>query len=119
MRCLRWNLNFVTDETLKAHYIWQHSINENEYFFKDLFLPDNNLKSCDKCIMKFKNCRLKKNHMFLFHYNQTGGSRLNQQLPINVLKRGPIKYFSVNDNQHKNFYNFFQESILDDFLEAV
>ena len=57
--------------------------------------------------------------MFLFHYSQAGGSRLNQQLPINVLRRGPIKYFSVNYNQYKNFNNFFQETIVDDFLEAV
>ena len=57
--------------------------------------------------------------MFLFHYNQSGGSRMNQQLPLNVLKRGPITYFSVNFNQHKDFYNFFEESIVDDFLDAV
>ena len=57
--------------------------------------------------------------MFLFHYNQSEGSRMNQQLPLNVLKRGPITYFSVNFNQHKDFYNFFEESIVDDFLDAV
>ena len=54
--------------------------------------------------------------MLLFHYSQAGGSRLNQQLPLNVLRRGRIKYFSINYNQHENFYNFFQESIVDDFL---
>ena len=64
----------MTDETLRTHCIWQHSVNENEYFFKDLFLPDNNLKNCDRCMMEFKNCRVKKNHMFLFHYNQAGGA---------------------------------------------
>ena len=57
--------------------------------------------------------------MFLFHYTQAGGSRLKKQLPINVLRGDPIKYFSINYNQRKNFYNFFQESIVDDFLEAV
>ena len=57
--------------------------------------------------------------MFLFYYTQAGGSRLKKQLPINVLRRDPIKHFSINYNQHKNFYNFFQESIVDDFLEAV
>ena len=86
----------MTDETLRTHYIWQHSINENDYFFKDLFSSDNNLKSCDKCMMEFKNCRVKKKHVF-------------------VLRRGPVKYFSINYNQHKNFYDFFQESVVDDF----
>ena len=55
--------------------------------------------------------------MFLLHYNQMGGKRRNQQLPINILKRGSIKYFSINYNQHINFY--FQEQIADDFLDSV
>ena len=50
--------------------------------------------------------------MFLFHYGkhqQLGGNRdpRNSTLPINVLKRGPITYYSINFNQHKNFYDFF------------
>ena len=57
--------------------------------------------------------------MFLLHYNQMGGNRRNQQLPINALRRGPTTYFSMNYNQHKSFYKFFQEQIVDDFLEAV
>ena len=57
--------------------------------------------------------------MFLFHYSQAGSSRLNQQLPINVLRSDATKHFSVNYNQHKNFQNFFQESVVDDFLEAL
>ena len=57
--------------------------------------------------------------MFLFHYNQAGCSRMNQQLPINVLRRGPVKYFSISYTQHKNFYDFSQEGIVDNFLEAV
>ena len=31
----------------------------------------------------------------------------------------PITYFSINYNQHKSFFNFFQEKIVDDFLDAV
>ena len=57
--------------------------------------------------------------MFLIHYSQMGGNRTNQQLPINILKRGPIKYISINYNQHKNFYNFLGEQIVDDFLDSV
>ena len=57
--------------------------------------------------------------MFLFDYGQAGCSRMNQQLPINILRCSPFRYFSVNFHQHKNFYNFFKESIVDDFLQAV
>ena len=78
MRCLKCNNN-LNDEVLKLHYQYYHSINENNYFFKELFLPDNACKRCDECKIEFKNCRSKKNHNFLFHYHQTGGNR-NQQL---------------------------------------
>ena len=54
----------------------------------------------------------------MFHYNQTGGSRMNQQLLVNVHRRGPVKYFSINYKQHKNFYDFFQ-GVVGDFLQAV
>ena len=57
----------MSEETLKMHYIWHHSINENNYFFIELFSPDANSKRCDNCKMDFKSCRLKKN---LLHYNQ-------------------------------------------------
>ena len=57
--------------------------------------------------------------MFLFYYNQAGGGRMNQQLPINILRSSPIKYFSINFHQHKNFYIFFQENVVDDFLKVV
>ena len=47
-----------------------------------------------------------------------GGSR-NQQLPINVLNHGPIIYYSINFNQHKEFYNFYEEQTVDTFLNSV
>ena len=57
--------------------------------------------------------------MFLLHYNQMGGNRRNQQLPINILQRGPLKYFSIDYNQQNNLYDFFQEQIVEDFLDSV
>ena len=109
----------MSDETVRSHYIWQHLVNENNSYFQELFLPDTNLKRCDICLMNFKNLKMQKNHMFLLHYNQAGGSRTNQHLPVNLLRRDPVKYFSINYQQHKNLYSFFQESFIDDFLQAV
>ena len=53
---------------------------------------------------------------FLFHRKQQVGGRLNQPHPINVLRRGPIIYYSINFYQHKNFYDFTDESIVDSFF---
>ena len=62
--------------------------------------------------------------MFLFHYGkhqQIGGNRglRTSTLPINVLKRGPITYFSVNFDQNKKFFDSFYCGIADAFLESV
>ena len=57
--------------------------------------------------------------MLLFYYNQAGDSRMNQELPIDIFRQGPVKYFSINITQHKNCHDFSQESIVDDILEAV
>ena len=61
--------------------------------------------------------------MFLFHYGQRqlGGSRRRglSTLPLNVLKRGPITYYSINFIQPKNFSDFFNSSAVDVFLDSV
>ena len=46
-----------------------------------------------------------------------GGSK--NVLPLNTLIRGPITNYSINFNQHKNFYDFFSASVVDDFLNSV
>ena len=63
----------------------------------------------------------KKNTYAFFHYGtkkQFSGSK-STTLPINILKRGSITYFSINFTQHKNFYDFFTSDIVDDFLQSV
>ena len=119
MKCLLCNINFLSEVELKNHYIWQHQINENDVYLNDLFKPDSIYRSCDICQTEFANSRAKKNHMFLFHYGQMGGNRGNGQLPVNILRRGPITYYTISYDQHKNFYDFFGERIVDDFLSSV
>ena len=60
--------------------------------------------------------------MFLFHNGkqQIGGrGPRTTALPLNVLKRGPITYYSISFNQHKNFYDFFSSGVVDAFLDSV
>ena len=119
MKCLFCNLNFLIEDVLRNHYIWQHFVSENDVYFKDLFKPDTHYKGCNICKIDFENSRIRKNRMFLFHYNQMSGNRGNGQLPTNILRRGPINYFTISYDQHKNYYNFFEEQIVDDFLDSV
>ena len=116
--------NEIRESVLKRHYIDYHFINDQDIFFKDLFTPDTIDKMCQFCNETFKSSRSKKKHMFLFHYGkhqQIGGNRglRTSTLPINVLKRGPITYYSINFDQHKKFYDFFSSGIADAFLESV
>ena len=60
----------------------------------------------------------KKNHNFLLHYNQVGGRR-NQQLPMSVLRHDWIFYYLINFHKHKSFYDFYNEKIVDDFLNSI
>ena len=62
-----------------------------------------------------------KKHMFLYHYGtkqQVGGRgpRMND-LPINILRRGTITYYSITFDQHKNLYHFFSIDVVDSFFK--
>ena len=54
----------MRDETLRSHYIWQHLVNKDNNYFKDLFTPGTNFKGCDICMMDFQNPKNRKNHVF-------------------------------------------------------
>ena len=60
-----------------------------------------------------QHCRQKKKS------NQQTGGAINQQLPVNILKRGLIMYYSINFYQHKIFYDFFDDKIVDRFFNSV
>ena len=40
-------------------------------------------------------------------------------LPINILRRGKILYYSITFDQHKKFYEFFSTDVVDSFLNSV
>ena len=64
---------------------------------------------------------MKKNHMFLYHYNQRGRARqrANDDLPLNIFRRGQTTYYSVNFDQHKDYFDFHSTDMIDVFLDVV
>ena len=123
MKCLLCDLQLNRENVLKKHYVNYHSINENDVHFRELFKPDTIDRKCRICRVNFDNARMKKKHMFLYHYDtkqQIGGRGPRvSDLPINIKKRGPITYYSINFDQHKNFYDFFTSDIVETFLGSV
>ena len=121
MKCLLCSLHFIRESVLKKLYINYHFINDEDIYFKDLFLPDTFDKTCRICNVIFKSPRNKKKHMFLFHYGkhkQIGGNRTSK-LPLNILNCGGIIHYSIDFSQHKNFYDFLSSDIIDAFLDSV
>ena len=58
MKCLLCDTNFLSEDVLQNHYIWQHLVNENDVYFNNLFKPDTDNRGCDICQIdfeKFKN----------------------------------------------------------------
>ena len=115
-RCLLCSIQCCEAEVLKRYYIAYHKVNEDDFCFKELFLPDNIEKNCVFCGQTFKSRRVKKNHMFLYHYGKQlgGGTKL-----INVLKRDKFEYYTINFDQHQKIYNVFDGGIIDDFIRVV
>ena len=59
------------------------------------------------------------NQNFLFHRSQQTGGSINQDPPKNILRRGPKVYYSIYFQQHKKFYDFYDEGIIDSFFCSV
>ena len=58
--------------------------------------------------------------MFLYYFGQQIGDNLRaNDLLLNILKRGPITYYSVNFDQHKDIYDFYSSDMVDNFLDVV
>ena len=118
MECLLCHLRSLDVSEMKKHYVDFHAVDENDPYFLELFQPDTLNR---KCSVVFPTCRKKKNHMFLYHYNQRRGARqrANNDLPLNIFRRGQITYYSVNFDQHKNYFDFHSTDMVDVFLDVV
>ena len=121
MKCLLCKY-FSTEnvEELLNHYVYFHQINENNYYFKELFhrILTVFIKNTAKNVKKFLIPVGKKSHSFLKHYEQIGGARNNR--PSHIFKRGRRMYFVINSLFDSCSYNLFDaENAIDDFLEGV
>ena len=119
MECTLCHLKFSVISELKKHYVDFHGVDDSNPYFLQLFQLDTLDRKCTKCSVVFGSSRMKKNHMFLYHYNHTGGAKRLNELPLNVLRRAQIVYYSVNFDQHKNYYDFFSTDMIDVLLDSV
>ena len=69
-------------------------------------MPGNFSEKCEICKVEFENWAVKKSHEFINHYHQVGGQSVSEQLPMNILKLGPIKQCTINFDQQEKFCLF-------------
>ena len=122
MECLVCDFKFSKDDNGKKHYIEYHGVNDQNAYFLDLFEPDTLERKRSHYRANFRACRMKKNHMFLYHYDRLrmgGAGQRALGLPLNISKRGQITYYSVNFEQHKDYLDFYSSDMIDVFLDSV
>ena len=111
----------MKENVLKKHYVNYHAVNEDDFFFKNLSTSDTLDKKCKICRVNFDTARMAEKHMFLYHYGtkpHIGSARVSDLL-LNINRRGPITYYSINFDQHKYFYNFCSGGLVETFLDSV
>ena len=113
-KCLLCSIQSVSVQLLIRH-ISYHQVDENEILLKNYFhqIPSKKTVFCSRT---FKSCRVKKNRMFLCHYGKQLGSGTNS---INVLRRDKFDYYTINFDQHRNIYNFFDGGLVHEFIRVV
>ena len=119
MKCVLCGLDCVQVDTLKKRYVDYHDVNDQYFFFKELFEPDKIEKTCEICKQTFKTCRSEKKDGLLYHYgkHQQGGALRTRTKPFS--KRGKITYYSINFQQHKDFYVFTRSDLVEEFIETI
>ena len=116
---------FKSDEqTLKAHYKGVHRVDPTNPHFRNLFrIEATTDKKCRYCERVFLTPQQKKNHVFLRHYRRLPLIQLEvgsgQGAFLNILRRGKIVEFSINLEQHRDHYTFFDGDIVPRFLDVV
>ena len=123
MKCLLCDYKNSNDEVLKEHYINLHMVKKDNYFFNELFTKDfgnKHSRTYVACGDLCQACRKKKNHCFLMHYKQSGGSQ-TLPLPINISRRGNVlTIYSINYFIHRNSYDFYNAvETVKKFISAV
>ena len=122
MRCLLCSEKFdeKSNQNLLQHYIGFHKIDENNWFFKNLFALKKNSKILQKCLRCedfIYDSQSKAEHDFLNHFAE-GKQRPFETKPLDIkILKDKITIYSISFSKHKNDYNFFDsEDCVEDFL---
>ena len=123
MKCLLCNFKTENNEEIKRHYINFHNVDENNDFFKKIFLVENDVlvgERCGRCNEFLPTLKYKNYHNFLKHYKD-GKENVSHEMPISIVEiGGNIRKYEIKFSEHSDYYDFFNaEKIVDEFLSNV
>ena len=106
---------------MEKHYLFYHTVDPNNYFFKDLFLCDNgallvNYTRCDDFISTKQHPR---QHNFLMNY-ENGKEMPVEKKTLDIVETKYMVKYEISYEKHSDYYNFFSsEDLIEDFLTNV
>ena len=121
MKCLLCSSKFQDEQKLIAHYLTYHNVDQNNWFFKKLFMKDNKafLRNCIRCGEFLITKKEKAAHDFIKHYDN-GKEIPFEGKPLDIIKLPALTIYKIEFKKYKNQYSFFNaEKCVDDFLKNV
>lgn len=108
MKCLCYNQSFADQFSVKEHYVTCHNDDENNFFFRKLFIRDEFFvpRKCFCCGYVCLNRRDEKNHNFFTHY-QMGSRQPNENKPLTKTNFDKnLRRYSISFCEHGDYYDF-------------
>ena len=121
MKCLLCSSKFQDEQKLIEHYLTYHNVDQNNWFFKKVFMKDNKafLRNCIRCGEFLITKKEKAAHDFIKHYDN-GKEIPFEGKPLDIIKLPALTIYKIEFKKYKNQYSFFNaEKCVDDFLKNV
>ena len=121
MKCLLCSSKFQDEQKLIEHYLTYHNVDQNNWFFKKLFMKDNKafLRNCIRRGEFLITKKEKAAHDFIKHYDN-GKEIPFEGKPLDIIKLPALTIYKIEFKKYKNQYSFFNaEKCVDDFLKNV
>ena len=115
MKCLFCSSKFEDQQKLIDHYLTYHNIDQNNWFFKKLFVTNNRafLRNCVRC------------DQFLITNKEKATHGLVKEIPfeekpLDIIQPPALTIYKIGFKKYKNQYSFYNsEKCVDDFLKNV
>ena len=115
MKCLFCSSKFEDQQKLIDHYLTYHNIDQNNWFFKKLFVTNNRafLRNCVRCDQFLTTNKEKATHGLVKEIPF-------EEKPLDIIQPPALTIYKIGFKKYKNQYSFYNsEKCVEDFLKNV